>query len=408
MNHLNFWQHKTNPETGMKFEAFRSYLDTSHNGNGDIDAFISSPYGKKLTELLETRFTYEEDPMGDACLSYYHSMGLTKEMHDDEDYYTRWASFIPDEAIRFPEKKYPLVFMNHGGSNPIEVDEFSPNLLPVAGREKFMVICLQNTNWENLLRVLDEACHIYPVDTERVYLTGYSQGGYQVTSTYFRAPERFAAAAPCGNDIYRTYDNFNIPYTPEETRNLTETFLPFMQMVGECEASCFVPLNDWAPRKDWGPQAPKGKEYTPPRRNDAKDPTRIIGGRRPFSDMPVPPEGTDRHLWMISRLNMRMATLGCVPRDAKRCLSFLDTPEDELHHILGFYGDQEQIQTFYGYKHYRIDIYNKEHINAFRYIAVENCPHWPFVTMGELIWDFFRQFRRDSRTKRIIIDPYSA
>lgn len=349
--------------------------------------------------------------MGEECLAWYESIGLRKEMHWTEDYYTRWAIYTPlemwDGDRKRTGRRYPLVFMNHGGSNPIEVDEFSPNLMPVAGREKFMVVCMQDTNWWTLDRVRALVCEQYPVDTERIYLTGYSQGGYQVTSTYFRIPEKFTAVAPCGNDIYRTYDNFNIPYTPRETARLKETFLPFMQIVGVCEASCFVPVNDWSPRKAWPEQPPRGREYVPPMRDDSRDPTRIVGGRRAFSDQPAPPAGVDKHRWMIDRLNMRMDTLGCEFRDADRCIAYLHTPEDELHHVLGFYGDEERIDTILGYKHYTINIFNNEGVNAFRYIAIENCPHWPFADMGELIWDFFKRFRRDSRTGRIVEEPAS-
>lgn len=407
MNHLDYWSHETNPETGLKFEAFRGYLDTAHNGYCNVDALISSEYGRKLTELLQLRFTYEEDPVGEACLEYYRSIGLKKEMREDEDYYTRWAVFSPLEAGS-KKVKYPVVFVNHGGSNPIETDEFSFNIMEAAGRDKFIVVYLQNTNWENLDRVLSIVLEEYTADSERIYMTGYSQGGYQVTSTYFRIPERFAAAAPCGNDIYRTWDNFNVPYTETETRHLTETFLPIMQVNGQYEASSFAPVNDWYPRKDWGPQVPRGKEYVPPRRDDRRDPTRIVGGRRAFSDMPVPPEGKDKHLWMMERLNMRMATLGCAPRDAGKCISYLDTPEDELHHVIGFYGDEEHIEKLFGYKHYMLDIHNKDGIDAFRYVVVENCPHWPLVTQGELTWAFMKNFKRDGRTGRIVVSPYTA
>lgn len=109
---------------------------------------------------------------------------------------------------------------------------------------------------------------------------------------------------------------------------------------------------------------------------------------------------------MIGRLNKRMDTLNCEPRDSKTCISYLNTPEDELHHVLGFYGDKEEIIWHYGYKYYTLNIWNREHINAFRYVAVENNPHWPPVLMAELLWDFFKQFRRDGKTGKIVEEEY--
>ncbi len=409
MNILDYWTEETNPETGRKFEIFRGYLEIAHNGNAVIDALVNSPYGEEMAKNLQIRFLYEEDAMGTAALEYYHSCGLKKEMFENEDYYTRWVLLTPLEMYEETgkNKKYPVVFYHHGGSNAIESEEFSLGLHQIAGKEKFMIAYLQNTNWQNMNRVLDIIAENYPLDMERVYLSGYSQGGYQVTSTYFRIPERITAAAPCGNDIYRTYDNFNVPYTEEETKNLKETLVPLIQVVGTCEASSFVPVNDWRPRKDWGRE--NGAEpYINPGRDDDRDPTRIHGGRRRFSDMPVPPEGADKHEWMIKRLNMRMDTLGCEPRDAEKCISYLNTPEDELHHILGFYGDSEEIVKFFDSKHYVINIWNRDGINAFRYVAVENGPHWPPVMMAKLMWDFFKQFRRDSLTGKIVEEEYKG
>lgn len=402
MNADGLWSATTNTQTGKQFEQVLEHLKTAHNGSTDIRRLCSGEYGAQMARLLQLRFRYEKEPMGAETLKYYQSIGLRKEMHEADDYYTRWIILTPLELYQEGNtKKYPLVFMNHGGGNAIETDEFTTGLHETAAREKFMLCLLQNTNWQNTQRVLDLIARNYPLDEERVYLTGYSQGGYQVTSTIFRIPERFAAAAPCGNDIYRDYDNFNIPYTSAETSRLKKVFLPIMQVNGVCEASSFVPVNDWKPRKDWGINVPF-ETCIQPGRDDSRDPTRIQNGRRPFSDMPVPPAGADKHEWMISRLNKRMDTLGCAPRDPKACISYLNFPEDELHHILGFYGDEEHIETHYGVKYYTLNIFNHAGINAFRYVAVENAPHQPPVLMGRLVWDFFKQFYRDKTTGQVV------
>jgi hypothetical protein len=419
MDHQDYWSKTTNWETGEKFESFLNYLRIAHNGNADIDAFIGSEYGNEMARCLEIRFTYEDDACGAAARDYYRSLGLKKEIFEDEDYYTRWVLFTPlemwddgscntDGVGKLKScfnKKYPVVFYHHGGGNAIETEEFSLGLNQIAGREKIMVCFLQNTNWENLERVLAVIAAKYPLDMGRVYLSGYSQGGYQVTSAYFRIPEKITAAAPCGNDIYRIWDNFNIPYTVEETKRLKETLVPFMQVVGACEASGFAPVNDWHPRKDWG-KVEIAETYGDPRRDDSRDPTRNHKGPRRFSNMPVPPEGEDKHEWMIKRLNMRLDTLGCEPRDMAKCISYLKKPEDELHHVTGFYGDKEEIIRYFGYRHYIINIWNKDGVNAFRYVVVENHPHWPPLMMARLMWDFFKQFRRDSLTGKIVEEAY--
>lgn len=403
MQGREYWSKATNPETGEKFEEFLEYIKTAHNGNMDVESFVASEYGEAFAEIAHLRFQMEEDSCGEAAHAWYSENGLTMTMHEDEDYYTRWMMLFPKNVV--PGKLYPLVIANHGGSNSIETDEFSMGFPFIAGKEGFAVLYAQNTNVDKIEHYLSEAMRLYPIDPERVYMTGYSQGGYQVTSTIFRMPERFAAIGPCGNDIFREWDNFNVPYTAEEFEALKKAMVPVIQVVGACEASNFVPVNDWAPRKNWGRNV-RGILYDDPRRNDDVDPTRIKGGTRPFSNQPVPPEGEDKHEWIIGRLNRRMDSLNCEARDAKTCIGYLETPEDELHHVLGFYGDREEIATYYGYKHYILDIDNKEGMHAFRFVAVENSAHWPMVMMGKLVWDFFKQYRRDAASGKVVVDPY--
>jgi predicted peptidase len=68
----------------------------------------------------------------------------------------------------------------------------------------FIVIspqCPRGEYWniERLITLLDEVIASYPVDPDRVYLTGLSMGGYGTWHLAAAQPERFAAIAPiCG------------------------------------------------------------------------------------------------------------------------------------------------------------------------------------------------------------------
>jgi poly(3-hydroxybutyrate) depolymerase len=397
-----------------KLADIADYLHVAHNGGADINAFIASDYGNEYKKLLELGFGFEEDPTGPAVNAWYAKRGLNRHMFQNGDFYTRWLLIAPKEMETEAAKgaKYPVVFANHGGFVPVPTDEFQCGWPQVAAAERIIVVMAQNTNWENISRILDRLEELYPIDTERVYMTGESQGGYEVTSALFRMPERITAVTNCGNDIWRDYDNFNVTFSQAEINNLKATFVPFMEVVGQYEASCFAPVNDWGPRKDWGRHETHEHSYIDPRRDDASDPTHIVGGRRAFSDQPAPPTGVDKHEWMISRLNQRMDSLGCEPRDAEKCIGYLTAPVTgatgaidataELHKVVGFYGDTEQTQEFYGYKHWRVDIHNADGYDAFRLVVVQNSGHhWP-VMAARLAWDFFKRFHRDGATGKIV------
>lgn len=402
MDRMDYWSRKTNPQTGEKFETWLAALRRSHNGECDIDALIATEYGEEMAKLSELRYTFEEDTMGEACLDFYRQIGVKKEQFEAEDFYTRWFLFTPlgTEA----GKKYPLLFWHHGGGNQLETDEFSNHLTQMVGREKFMVCMLQNTRWDNVDRVLDILLEKYPVDPERVYVVGYSQGGQAAHSAGMRIPRRLAGVVPCGAEIFQYWDHNDVRYTLSEVEEVTAAFLPVMEIVGQYEFLNFLPMNRWCPIKLWEGGGPVNL-WQHPGNDPRRDPTNPVGKR---ADKPFPPQGVEPDAFKLNRLNTRLDTLGCERVDVEKCLAYRDTPEDELHHALGFYGDREQIRTFYGIRHYQIDFYNRDGFNALRYIGVENNPHWPLLMMGELAWEFLRQYRRDSATGKIVFDEYKA
>ena len=420
MEHMKYWSTETNPEAGARFAYIRAMLPNGSNGKADTEAFLNSPFGAVYTEAVRTRVALEKDPFGPAFLAYFESVGLKAELHDAQDYFTRWATYTPLEAYTGAGrgKRYPLVIYNMPLLQDVTQFEFQMRLEQEAGRDKFIIANFQNTNWENVSAMIDRLIDTMPVDRERVYITGFSYGGYQATAAVLRVPWKFAAFAPCGNDIWREWDNWRVSYTQDEIETLRHVLVPFVQIVGEFEASNFVPLNDWHARshdqpriRPEGEAGPVNPDYDPrrepcvcPQRRDADG--RIIN--TPVSMMPHPEEGEDPHLYALRHLNLRLRTLGCQERDIRRCLSYLDTPEDEFHHVLGFYADREQITEVLGHKHYIADLYNAEGLNTFRFVVWANGFHSVPVSMGSLIWDFFKQFRRDSATGKVVCDVYQG
>lgn len=411
MKHTDYWSKATNPESGAWFEYEKLCLNAASNGTMDVDALLATEYGADLTENYLLRYKYGA-PSQEA-LDYLSTFGVRKELHDDGNYYSRWCICLPMDIPNDSKEKYPLIIVNSGIDNA----QFAFGFYKIAAKERFLYMSAQNNNWDSLSVLIEEAAKMYPIDKERIYITGFSYMGYQATGAFTHIPWKYAAAAPCGNDVFRPSDNFMLEYTEDELASLRHFVVPFMQMVGVCEASNFVPLNDYHIRATWG--NPKRPDDLPPRYKDPRekpidDPTmnpirKLPDGtiqNTPPSCMPAPPEGMNRHVWQLSRLNKRLDLLKCEPRNMETCISYLDKPEDELHHVLGFYGDREEIKTIKGLKHYCIDIWNRDGLNVFRYVALENHPHTVPATAAEMLWDFFKQFKRDSATGKIIQEVY--
>ncbi|MGD1000451.1 MAG: prolyl oligopeptidase family serine peptidase [Candidatus Brocadiia bacterium] len=118
---------------------------------------------------------------------------------------------MPRGADHGEAKKCPAIIYLHGaGDRGWDVAElaFSPIVKYAGGRKDFPFIviaprCPAAGWWPNLVPemedLLDEIIAKYPIDTERIYLTGLSMGGYGSWRLAAEHPDRFAALVPiCG------------------------------------------------------------------------------------------------------------------------------------------------------------------------------------------------------------------
>ena len=117
--------------------------------------------------------------------------------------------FLPKDYAARRGERWPLMLFLHGagerGTNLQKVAVHGPPKI-VRSRPDFPFIvvspqCPEGEIWSNdaLLALLAEVIATHRVDTNRVYLTGLSMGGYGTWSLGLQHPERFAAIAPiCG------------------------------------------------------------------------------------------------------------------------------------------------------------------------------------------------------------------
>ncbi|MGE5558411.1 MAG: sugar-binding protein [Bacillota bacterium] len=65
-----------------------------------------------------------------------------------------------------------------------------------------------------LMKALDETIKEYPVDTDRIYLAGFSMGGYGTWGIAMRYPELFAAAVPAAGGIDDLRSLYKLKHLP--------------------------------------------------------------------------------------------------------------------------------------------------------------------------------------------------
>ena len=118
--------------------------------------------------------------------------------------------FLP-ESYGQEKKNWPLILFLHGaGERGSDIEKVKvhgpPKIVQTKKDFPFIVVspqCPEDEWWtdktEVLINLLDEIVAHYDVDTERIYLTGLSMGGYGSWALASQYPDRFAAVAPiCG------------------------------------------------------------------------------------------------------------------------------------------------------------------------------------------------------------------
>jgi predicted peptidase len=117
--------------------------------------------------------------------------------------------YIPKTSAAAPQKKFPAIIFLHGsgerGTNVWDVAKHGPPKI-VKDQDDFPFIvlspqCPPKQHWEaaEVWAFVKEMKQRYPLDENRIYLTGLSMGGGGTWTTLIAHPDLFAAAVPiCG------------------------------------------------------------------------------------------------------------------------------------------------------------------------------------------------------------------
>lgn len=119
----------------------------------------------------------------------------------------QYWEYLPNE--KQSEEKLPLLIFLHGmgeRGNDLNLVKFHGPPSFLDNKKDFPFICISpqcpdSVYWnENiLLPFYDEIIAKYPVDTDRIYITGLSMGGFGTWGSIIAKPDLFAAAVPiCG------------------------------------------------------------------------------------------------------------------------------------------------------------------------------------------------------------------
>lgn len=188
-----------------------------------------------------------------ACTTTNHQSAMPKTRQTARSLKTtlsqpvqvNYLLFLPEGYEAKSAKTWPLILFLHGigerGNDPWKVKVHGPpKVAEKMSNFPFIVVSPQCPNgewWSNdkLLALLDKVIAKYSVDTNRVYLTGLSMGGFGAWNLALEFPERFAAVAPlCGGG------NPYFPHAYNARRKAALHSLPFWAFHGDKDPAVAV------------------------------------------------------------------------------------------------------------------------------------------------------------------------
>lgn len=323
----------------------------------DMDDYINSPAGEGLIETLEPIILFD-DEMGEDLLAYWEEKGIKKEMWNEDDEDNKYAIYIPLEAVD-SDKKYPLMVLMSGGSDPIFTAE-GFGIVAYGAEAGYITVIPQSRDTDQTITMLDDIKERYPIDPERIYITGNGYGLQEQLETVVKYPEYFSAVCPFGTTFVLTFKGERFLSNEELEQNFSEKKLqlPVMILDGTANSTMSHPII-------W-----KDSEY---KLDDFNEWLRINNCDFPEVSMAS----------VVTQL-----VYSDIPANRYTGFEFTNTWEEE-----------RETDYYFG------EFYDTEGCPMFRIGMAEGASHWHSASYPELIWDFCSMYSRNQETGELIYTP---
>lgn len=331
------------------------YICLSLNKNNkefDADHFVHSPLGKRIAESLHLEKKYRK----------WNDEGLIKEIDEKglaiSEHYTqeeRWLSITPKEI----DRKIPLLICMKEVRPVCEFQaltalQFYYDYLDIAGNKEcaLLFFALESPDDNDLLvNIIEEMCSLYPIDRERIYITGQSHNGCFALEFARRHHDLIAAVATL-NDRHGfaspRYSVDNVKISDSMLDDFASFDLPLINICGQIE-NVF--------------------------------PHTVIG--------------SEAYLNQVDALHRRFKAFKVHDYSDKEIKDALNS-KNKVTRINGLPSDRTEIIYTMGFEAYVSDYKNSDGNYYLRLVTLENLPHMITPQMVELSWSFLRRFCRKS------------
>ena len=275
-----------------------------------------------------------------------------------------WYEYWPEELMEgAPAKSVPVMVLLHGNTNDPRTQAETSGFIQVQGKERFFVVEMewQGSRYygamghDGVEQVLYQLLAKYPqLDPTRIYAEGLSAGSITATALGIKKSHLFAAVGGHSGGIFKgargLFSNFDAMWD-EATQKRGAVEMPYCSVIGT--ADMVVPY------------------FTPDNYKDNS----YLNAWNTYQQM----NGMD----VVMDLDFEKdAVFGFTLKDRQTVIT----------------NKGEGIRMEIG-QHY------KGEKPLIRIVAVMDYGHWNFMPTAQVMWDFFKQFSRDPKTKKLIYTP---
>ncbi|MDO4548369.1 MAG: hypothetical protein Q4D04_09745 [Clostridia bacterium] len=336
-----------NEPTFGELVAFQSSSDF------DLEAFINSAAGEQTAKNFYTYITFAKDEMNPSLVEYWARKGLDKVLYGGEnpdDLTDKYFVYCPTNPV--DGEVFPLLFVNHGGSEPAyQAETFG--FCEIAARERIILVMAENTSADNLRAIYEQVKADYPIDETRVYATGSSAGAAASKNLAAAYPEMLAAIAPL--DAAPGFGEGD-----EESRaKISEIEMPMIFIVGTADKY----NNHQLGASTWNP-------------NTVVQWNQLLS-MQGHDDYQVTPE---------------------------QSRALIDDSLNIVEHLAGLRAENSYVRHYDNTRIYMNSFTNDEGLDNLVFVLVENKGHLPCGFDAEIAWEFLSRFSRDTETSELIIN----
>ena len=303
--------------------------------------------------------SYELEPYLDC-----ESLGIKRiivEQPTGRDTKQLWYEYWPEELLEgAPEKSVPVMVLLHGNTNDPRTQAETSGFIQVAAEDRFFVVEMewqgspnyQAMGHDGIESVLYQLFGKYPqLDPSRVYAEGLSAGSITATALGIKKSHVFAAVGGHSGGIFggpfKAYTTKDILWD-EATQKRGAVEMPYCSVLGTKDNVVpYITPENW-----------KNNNY--------------LNAWNTYEQM--------NGMEVVSEMDFSIDPV------------FAQKLQDR-ETIVTNKGDGIVIETGQLYK---------GNVPLIKIVAVVNYGHWNFQPTARIMWDYFKQFRRDPETKKLI------